>query len=281
MESNSPFIQDVSAADFQQSVLQKSHEVPVVVDFWAEWCGPCKTLGPSLEKLTQEANGAFVLAKVDVDSNQELAAQFNVQGIPTVVGFRNGAPVDQFTGALPENAIVDWLNNLLPSELDQIVESARDAAIAGNVETAERLLRAVLEQKPDHQDAGIGLANLLMQSNRYEEAGQLLDRLAQTNEVEKLRSALRLGASASVDIDEVQQRLEAEPGNDDVRIELALALAGRNDYEPAMEHLLAVIRSGGQGKEEARKAIIDVFDVLGDGHPLATEYRRQLASALF
>ena len=205
MESNSPFIQDVSAADFQQSVLQKSHEVPVVVDFWAEWCGPCKTLGPSLEKLTQEANGAFVLAKVDVDSNQELAAQFNVQGIPTVVGFRNGAPVDQFTGALPENAIVDWLNNLLPSELDQIVESARDAAIAGNVETAERLLRAVLEQKPDHQDAGIGLANLLMQSNRYEEAGQLLDRLAQTNEVEKLRSALRLGASASVDIDEVQQ----------------------------------------------------------------------------
>ncbi len=114
MESISPYIQDITAADFQQAVLQKSHEVPVVVDFWAEWCGPCKTLGPTLEKLAAEADGAFVLAKVDVDTNQQLAGQFNVQGIPTVIGFRGGVPSDPFTRALPENAIKQWLLGLLP-----------------------------------------------------------------------------------------------------------------------------------------------------------------------
>ncbi|MCP4965383.1 MAG: thioredoxin [bacterium] len=281
MQPTSPYIQDVSSADFQQAVLQKSHEVPVVVDFWAEWCGPCKTLGPTLEELTAEGGGAFVLAKVDVDSNQELAAQFNVQGIPTVIGFRNGVPVDQFTGALPENAISEWLGNLLPSEIDIVVDQARDAAIAGNLETAERLFRAVLEEQPDHLDAGTGLAALLMASDRQDEALQLLDRLPETAEVGRLRSAARLRASGASDLTEITQRLEAAPEDDRIRIELALAQAGRADYEPALEQLMDVIRSGGSSKEDARVAVIDIFDVLGDGHPLTTTYRRQLASALF
>ena len=281
MQPISPYIQDVSAADFQQAVLQKSHETPVVVDFWAEWCGPCKTLGPTLERLTAEGDGAFVLAKVDVDSNQELAAQFNVQGIPTVIGFRNGVPVDQFTGALPENAITEWLANLLPSQLEIVVDQARDAAIAGNVETAERLFRAVLEEQADHQGAGTGLAALLMASNRHEEALALLDRLSATDEVGRLKSAARLSSLGTVDLAEITQRLDAAPEDDSIRIELALALAGRADYEPALEQLMTVIRSGGSSKEDARIAIVDIFDVLGDGHPLTTAYRRQLASALF
>ena len=281
MQPISPYIQDVSAADFQQAVLQKSHETPVVVDFWAEWCGPCKTLGPTLERLTAEGDGAFVLAKVDVDSNQELAAQFNVQGIPTVIGFRNGVPVDQFTGALPENAITEWLANLLPSQLEIVVDQARDAAIAGNVETAERLFRAVLEEQADHQGAGTGLAALLMASNRHEEALALLDRLPATDEVGRLKSAARLSSLGTVDLAEITQRLDAAPEDDSIRIELALALAGRADYEPALEQLMTVIRSGGSSKEDARIAIVDIFDVLGDGHPLTTAYRRQLASALF
>ncbi len=281
MESTSPYIQDIDTADFQQAVLQKSHEVPVVVDFWAEWCGPCKTLGPILEKLASEAEGAFVLAKVDVDSNQQLAAQFNVQGIPTVIGFRGGAPVDQFTGALPENAIKQWLGQLLPSELDLVVDQARDAAIAGNLETAERLFSAVLEQQPDHQEAGTGLAALQIASGRHDEALVLLGKLAVTDEVERLQSAARLSASRGSDLSEIERRLEAAPENDATRIELAMALAGRAEYEPALDHLLTVVRARSTGKDDARKAMLDIFDVLGDGHPLTTTYRRQLASALF
>jgi putative thioredoxin len=277
----SPYIQDVTVTDFQQAVLQKSHEVPVVVDFWAEWCGPCRTLGPTLERLVAEAEGSFVLAKVDVDANQELAAQFNVQGIPTVIGFRGGAAVDQFTGALPENAITQWLANLLPSELDMVVEQARDAAIAGNLETAEHLFASVLEEQPDHQEAGTGLAALLIASGRHEDALILLGKLAVTDEVERLQSAARLSASRGSDLTEISDRLEANPDSDNARIELAMALAGRAEYEPALDHLLAVVKRRSDGKEDARKAMLDIFDVLGDGHPLANTYRRQLASALF
>lgn len=281
MESTSPYIKDVTVEDFQQAVLQKSHELPVVVDFWAEWCGPCRTLGPTLEKLASDAAGAFLLAKVDVDANQELATQFNVQGIPTVIGFVGGAPVDQFTGALPENAIRQWLTNLLPSELDLVVEQARDAAIAGNLETAERLFAAALEEQPDHQEAGTGLAALQIASGRQDEALILLGKLAVTDEVERLQSAARLTASRGSDLAEIEQRLEADPDNDATRIDLALTLAGRAEYEPALDQLLVVVKARGSHKDAARKAMLDIFEVLGDGHPLTSTYRRQLASALF
>ncbi|MDJ0952787.1 MAG: thioredoxin [Acidimicrobiia bacterium] len=281
MESTSPYIQDVTIADFQQAVLQKSHDVPVVVDFWAEWCGPCRTLGPLLEKLADESQGAFILAKVDVDSNQDLAAQFNVQGIPTVIGFKGGMPIDQFTGALPEAAIRDWLERLLPSEIDLVVDQARDAAIAGNLDTAERLFSAALDQQPDHQEAGTGLAALMIASGRQDEALVVLGKLAVTDEVERLQSAARLSASRGTDISDLTSRVTAAPDDDALRIELALALAAEAEYEPALDHLLGIVKGRGPAKEDARRAMLDIFEVLGDGHPLTTSYRRQLASALF
>lgn len=281
MESTSPYIQEVTTGTFQQAVLQKSHDVPVVVDFWAEWCGPCRTLGPMLERITDEFNGGFILAKVDVDANQQLAAQFGVQGIPTVIGFRGGVPVDQFTGALPERAIRDWLGRLLPSEIDLVVDQARDAAIAGNLETAERLFRAALQEQPDHQEAGTGLASLRIAAGDPDEALVVLGKLVATDEVERLQSAARLAASRGGDINEIAARLDADPDNDRVRIELAMALAARSEFEPALDNLLAVIRARGAGKDDARRAVLDIFEVLGDGHPLTTSYRRQLANALF
>lgn len=281
MESTSPYVQEVTTGTFQQAVLQKSHDVPVVVDFWAEWCGPCRTLGPMLESLTEEFDGGFILAKVDVDANQQLAAQFGVQGIPTVIGFRGGVPVDQFSGALPERAIRDWLGRLLPSEIDLAVDQARDAAIAGNLETAERLFRAALEEQPDHQDAGTGLASLLIATGKPDDALIVLGKLAATDEVERLQSAARLAVSSGSDIGEIAARLDADPENDSIRIELAMALAAHAEFEPALDHLLAVIRSRSTGKDDARKAMLDIFEVLGDGHPLTTSYRRQLANALF
>lgn len=281
MESISPHIENVDATDFQQAVLQRSHEVPVVVDFWAEWCGPCRTLGPTLERLAAEADGAFILAKIDVDANQELATQFNVQGIPTVIAFRGGMPVDQFTGALPEAAIKEWIDHLLPSELDEMVDQARDAALAGDPVTATHIYRQVLARQPDHPDAGTGLAGLLIADGDTDEAMIVLGKLPQTDEVERLQSAARLTASRGRDVAEIEQRLAEDPNDDAARIELALALAGRAEYEPALDHLLTVVRAKGPQKDEARTAILDIFEVLGDGHPLTTTYRRQLASALF
>lgn len=281
MESISPHIQEVGIADFQQAVLQRSHEVPVVVDFWAEWCGPCRTLGPTLERLAAEADGAFVLAKVDVDANQTLAAQFQVQGIPTVIGFRGGAPVDQFTGALPEAAIRQWLDRLLPSELDRLVDEARDAALAGDPEAAERIFQEVLAAQSDHQEAGTGLAGLLIAAGRIDEAMIILGKLAPTDEVERLQSAARLSASRGTDLSKLEERLAADTENGTLRIELAMALAARSEYEPALDNLLRVVRAKGEEMDQARKGMLDIFDVLGDGHPLTTTYRRQLASALF
>jgi putative thioredoxin len=281
MESTSPYITEVTTATFQQAVLQKSHDVPVVVDFWAEWCQPCRTLSPMLERITDEFQGAFVLAEVDVDQNQELAAQFGVQGIPTVVGFRGGVPISQFSGAIPENALRDWLGSLLPSEIDMVVDQARDAAIAGNLETAERLFRAALEEQPDHQEAGTGLAALLIAAGHNDDALVVLGKLAVTDEVERLQAAARLAASRGTDVSELAHRLDEDPGNDQLRIELAMALAARTEYEPALDNLLAVVKTRGESKDDARKAMLDIFGVLGDGHPLTTGYRRQLANALF
>ena len=274
-------ISDISAAEFPQAVLQRSHEVPVVVDFWAEWCGPCKVLGPILENLTLESNGEFELAKVDVDANPELSQQFGVQGIPTVVAFRDGAVAGRFTGALPENQVRTWLESIMPDEMDRMVDQARDAALAGDLLQAEQIYRMVLEQRSDHQEAGTGIAGLLLARGDAEEALIVLGRLSPTPDVERLQAAARLSASRVDDIAELEAAVAANKEDDDARLALAKALAARSEFEPALDNMLAVVNRRGESMDEARKAMLDIFELLGDAHPLTGPYRRRLASALF
>ena len=281
MEGTSPYISDVTTAEFQSDVLVRSREVPVLVDFWAEWCGPCRTLSPLLERMTNEAGGAFELAKVDVDANPELSAQFLVQSIPTVVAIKNGREVNRFTGAIPEPAIAEFLTTVLPTELDLAVDEARTALIEGDAERAERLLREVLDRKADHQDAGTSLAALLIDRGDVDEAMIVLGRLVPDGEVDRLQAAARLRKSTTDDISELEAAAAASPDDDDAQLELARALAAHAEFEPALDRLLAIVKRRGPGKEPARQAMVDIFGVLGDEHPLTSTYRRQLATALY
>jgi len=281
MTTPSDFVKDVDTANFPQEVLQRSREVPVVVDFWAAWCQPCRVLGPLLEKVAAESGGAFDLVKVDVDANQELAAQYNVQGIPMVLAFRDGAVVDSFTGALPEAAVRAWIEAILPSQLDLMVDQARTAQLSDDGVAAEHILRQVLDQKPDHSEAGTSLASLLIDRGETDEALIVLGRLVPDAEVDRLNSAARLKAASGSDLSDLEARVTADPDDEGLRIELATALAARAEYEPALDRLLAVVRAKGPLKDEARTSMLDIFGVLGDEHPLTQTYRRQLASALF
>jgi putative thioredoxin len=274
-------VKDVDTANFPQDVLQRSREVPVVVDFWATWCQPCLILGPILEKVAADSGGSFELVKVDVDSNQELSAQYGVQGIPMVVAFRDGKIADSFTGALPEPAVRQWIEGILPTEMDLMVDQARTALLEDDDVAAEHILRQVLDQQSDHSEAGASLASMLIERGETDEAMIVLGRLAPDSEVDRLQSAARLKASSGQDLSELEAQLAADDSNEEARLDLAKALASQSEFEPALDHLLAVVRAKGPKKEDARVAILDIFGVLGDEHPLTQTYRRQLATALF
>jgi len=281
MNNAGQYVKDVTTADFQQEVLLRSREVPVLVDFWAEWCEPCKTLSPLLERLTDEAQGAFELAKIDVDANQELSGQFMIQSIPTVVAMKNGKEVDRFTGALPEQSIRAFIEGLMPTELDLMVDQARTALISGDTTGAEHMFRQVLEQRPDHQDAGTSLAALLIDRRDIEEALIVLGKLGPDADVERLQAAARLRQSGGDDISDLEIAASEHPDDDDAQLALARALAAQSEFEPALDKLLAVVQRKGDGREDARQAMVDIFEVLGTEHPLTAMYRRQLASALY
>jgi putative thioredoxin len=248
------YVTDVSEADFQRVVIEGSKQAPVVVDFWADWCQPCKTLGPILERVTNEAEGSVRLAKVDVDANPRLAQAFGVQGIPMVIAFKDGKPVSQFTGAVPEAAVRQFIAQLIPPVVDEAVLAAEALADSGDLDGAEAALKQLLADQPANLDAGLSLATLLLDRGASQEAIEVLSRLSQTADVKRLLAAARLVDGGEVDL--------AEP-------------------ESALPRLLELVQEGGDGRDKARLQMIDLFDVLGPENPLTTEYRRRLASALF
>ena len=274
-------VKDIDQQDFGTEVLQRSNDVPLIVDFWATWCGPCKTLGPALEALAIEYAGAFELVKVDVDQNQALAQQFGIQSIPTVVAFKGGKPVSQFMGAIPDAELRQFIDAVLPTELDQKVDHARDLVLAGDEAGASAVFSEVLEQVPDHLDAGTGLASLLIANGDSATALIVLGRLPRNSDVERLEAAARVTSAQGADISDIEARLAADPDDDATRIELAQALAANGEHEAGLDHLLAIVTEKGEQMNAARQAMVDIFGLLGDQHALTVSYRKALANALF
>lgn len=271
-------VKDVTVADFAPEVIERSFEVPVVVDFWAEWCGPCRVLGPTLERLADEGAGSWELARVDVDANPQLAQTFGVQGIPTVVGVRNGEIVSRFTGAIPEAQVRQFVERLLPTALDLAAEQGHTALAAGDAESAEATWRAVLAEDPAHEDAGVGLAGLLLERGRASEALDILARLAPTEAVRRLQAAARLQPAG----DRAELERAAADGDLAASVALAKAEVSEGRVEEALARLVDVVAArSGDVSEEARATLVDLFELLGPTHPLTAEYRRKLANALF
>ncbi|MBN3755460.1 thioredoxin [Paraburkholderia sp. Tr-20389] len=280
---------DTTLATFEKDVISASMLAPVLVDFWAPWCGPCKTLGPMLEKLEAEYEGKWRLVKVNVDENQELAAHFQVRSIPHVVAFADGRPVDQFIGVLPEGQLRQFLDRLVPDGAEAARAEASIAIAEGRREDAYNALKAALAYDPGFDEARLDLMELLLEDNRIDEVQNENDLLSPktTQGIDARYNAIktRLDAvDAAADLPPtgaLETRVAENPDDLEARFDLASALIARRKYDPALEHLLAIVQQDRTFREDiGRKTMLSVFDLAAHQPELVAKWRRKLSASL-